>query len=107
MGARSVTGSQSCAGRISVLGEPAQLIPASWQLERAAELTALCTIAGGAAPLAFANTKELKLEPPWHSEQSVAPTGTCVPGSTTTEGVPTKVSPGPWQLAQLNALTAA
>src|SRR5258706_15484104 len=57
------------AGRTLVLGVPAQLIPASWQLEQAAELTALCTIAGGAAPLAFANTKELKVEAPWRSEE--------------------------------------
>jgi len=34
------------AGRSLVAGVPAQLIPASWQLEQAAELTTLCTIEG-------------------------------------------------------------
>ncbi len=57
--------------------------------------------------LAFANMKELKLELPWHKAQLAALTGTCVAGSVTTGGVPTKVNPGPWQLAQLKAVTAA
>ncbi len=48
-------------GRTLVLGVPAQLIPASWQLEQAAELTTLCTIAGGAAPLAFVNVNAVKV----------------------------------------------
>src|SRR5258705_5836379 len=38
-------------GRTLVLGVPAQLIPASWQLEQAADPTALCTIPGAAVPL--------------------------------------------------------
>jgi len=41
--------------------------------------------------LAFANMKELKLELPWHNAQLAALTGTCVAGSVTTGGVPTKV----------------
>jgi hypothetical protein len=81
-------------------------MPLSWQLEHADELTALCTIEGGAVPLALANTKELKFELPWHRAQLAALTGTCMAGSVTTEGAPTKVNPGPWQLAQLKALTA-
>src|SRR5258706_10538838 len=64
------------AGRTLVLGVPAQLIPASWQLEQAAELTTLCTIAGGAAPLAFVNVNAVKVTSAWHPSQAPAPNGT-------------------------------
>jgi len=37
-------------------------MPRSWQAEQAIEVTRLCTTEGGAVPLAFANTKEPKLE---------------------------------------------
>src|SRR5258706_12928503 len=49
------------AGRTTVAGDPIQLIPASWQLEQAAELTALCTIAGAAVPLALAKVNAVKV----------------------------------------------
>ncbi len=45
-----------------VPGVPIQLMPISWQVEQATEVTTLCTMAGAAVPLAFANMKELKLE---------------------------------------------
>jgi hypothetical protein len=49
------------AGRTLVTGVPAQLIPASWQLEQAAALTTLCTIDGGAVPLALVKVNAVKV----------------------------------------------
>src|SRR5258706_627391 len=83
------------AGRTLVLGVPAQLIPASWQLEQAAELTTLCTIAGGAAPLAFVNLNAVQLPGSWQLLQAALPKGTWLAGGTTVAGVPTQLKPGP------------
>ena len=83
------------------------MLPRSWQLEQAAAVTALCTMAGGAVALRLAKLKELKFELLWHRAQSVAPMGTWVAGSVTIGGAPTKDSPEPWQPAQLSVLTAA
>src|SRR5258707_2195324 len=63
------------AGRTTVPGDPAQLMPTSWQLEQAAELTTLCTIAGGAAPLAFVNANALKVPGAWQLSQSAVRSG--------------------------------
>ncbi len=78
-----------------MLGVPAQLIPASWQLEQAAELTTLCTIAGGAAPLAFVNVNAVKVPGAWQLSQAAVPKGTWLAGGSTVAGVPTQLKPGP------------
>jgi hypothetical protein len=44
-------------GNTLVAGVPTKLSPAAWQEAQAMPLTAACTIAGGAVPLAFANLK--------------------------------------------------
>ena len=64
------------AGRSRVPGAPAQLLPCSWQLEQTVVLTELCTMAGGAVPLALTNTNDAKLELEWQFSQPLVPTGT-------------------------------
>src|SRR5258706_13590063 len=85
-------------GRTLVLGVPAQLIPASWQLEQAADPTALCTIAGGAVPLAFANANAVKEPRAWQHSQAAVPKGQWMAGGTTVAGVPTQLMAEPWQV---------
>jgi len=63
------------AGRSTVGGAPIQLLPFSWQLEQVAALTALCTMAGGAVPLAFANMNDPKVELEWQLSQAAVPKG--------------------------------
>ena len=60
-------------GRVTTGGEPAKLMPRSWQVEQAVEPTALCTIEGGATPLAFANTNDVKLAGAWQLSQLAVP----------------------------------
>ena len=48
-------------GTVLVAGVPIQLLPASWQVEQGAAETTLCTMVGGALPLALVNAKLVKL----------------------------------------------
>ncbi len=64
------------AGRSTVAGAPAQLWPASWQLEQVALLTTLCTIDGGALPLMLPNMKLLNVPGAWQLSQAAVPIGT-------------------------------
>ncbi len=50
------------AGRTTTGGEPTKLLPASWQVEQAVELTTLCTIEGGAVPDLFAKRNVEKFD---------------------------------------------
>jgi hypothetical protein len=84
-----------------------KLLPASWQVEQGVELTTLCTIEGGAIPLALANTKDVKLAGAWQLSQLAAPNGTCVAGGATVGGDPTKFRPLAWQVAQATPGTDA
>jgi len=63
------------AGRTLMLGEPTQLLPFSWQVEQPIAVTMLCTIEGGAVPLALVNEKLLKLDEEWQPSQAIVPVG--------------------------------
>ena len=95
------------AGRVTTGGEPTKLLPASWQLEQAVEVTTLCTIAGGAAPLAFANTKVVKLVGEWQLWQVAEANGIWFEGGTTSAGgtMFAKLLPVAWQTEQVLTTT--
>ena len=63
------------AGRTLVAGVPMKVLPASWQVEQTIAVTRLCTIDGGAVPLALLIRKVLKLLAEWQPSQAIAPVG--------------------------------
>jgi hypothetical protein len=97
----------SVSGRRTVVGVPTHNgTVASWQVEQAMAGTALCTMAGAAVPLTFANVKVLKGAPPWQALQLAAPKGTWFAGSVLVAGEPESVWFRLWQLSQLREATA-
>ena len=60
------------AGGALVAGVPTKLRPAAWQVAQATPDTALCTIAGGALPLAFDIAKLVNTVGEWQAPQSAA-----------------------------------
>src|SRR5260221_2907781 len=88
------------SGRTTVAGDPIQLMPFSWQDEQAVMVTRLCTMEGGAVPLAVLKEKLLKLDEEWQPSQASVAVGTCLGGSVTVilGAVPTSVVPAPCQL---------
>jgi hypothetical protein len=69
--------------------------------------TTLCTIEAGAVPLAFVNTKLLKFAGAWQLSHAELPMGTWFEGRVFVAGVPTKLLPAAWQVAQATPATAA
>jgi hypothetical protein len=96
-------------GRSTVTGVPAQLFPASWQVEQAVAATAACTIAGGAVPVMLLNLKVVTFAAAWQVSQAVEPKGTWFAGGAFVAGVPMNVDATlvAWQVAQATPGTAA
>ena len=61
-------------GSSLVAGVPTKLLPAPWQLTQPV-LKPVCTIEGGAVPLALLNRKLLKVVAAWQLSQAAVPKG--------------------------------
>ena len=97
------------AGRTLVAGLPTQVLPASWQVEQAVAVTSVCTIEGGAVPLALVKLKLVKELLEWQPSQAIEPTGMWFTEeivTVTLGAVPKSVLPAPWQVLQAVPATA-